>query len=569
MEDRALDRRMTLALMLYSMGLVVALLIAGVGVTYDDGFYYFKIAQQVASGAGSTFDGLHVTNGYHPLWLLCLVPLFWLAPTPDTALGAGTLLQGALLAGDVALIYAIARLTCGRLAASLAALLWALLTYRLAVSGLEFGLHALGLLATVYVYLRWFASGLPGRRTYLALGLLASLTFLARIDTLALAGVLGLALGWRELRAGPTSDGLKRLLAFSLPVIVVSTVYAGVNLWLVGQPLPISGVVKRAWSSYLLVQDAHYQSAGWLVAKIYQLFWPLEDLPVNLKQLVSPGGGGIGLNLGNALYSAYMIVGTFGVAALFLAGLCAPRPGCWQAWFRTNLRPLGPFALFSLLQLIGYALLYHGGLSAATWYYAIQPCLTVLLVAALVERVLSIGRPAGRAGHAAIWARRLLLPLVLLAWCGLLLYPFWSLKQWQDARRRGLARQPLYDLARWVGANLPADAVIGAWNAGTLGFLSGRRVVNLDGLVNSWEYQQTGRYDLCSYWRQVGITYLADSFADRRAVSVVPVYPAYMACVDRLERIWTEPGRSDYGRMEVYQVRSPSITDLFVPSAGP
>ena len=37
--------------------------------TFDDAWYYFQIARNVAGGRGSTFDGLHHTNGYHPLWL--------------------------------------------------------------------------------------------------------------------------------------------------------------------------------------------------------------------------------------------------------------------------------------------------------------------------------------------------------------------------------------------------------------------------------------------------------------------------------------------------------------------
>ncbi len=39
----------------------------------DDAFYYIKIAQFLASGHGSTFNGLVFTNGYHPLWMACLV----------------------------------------------------------------------------------------------------------------------------------------------------------------------------------------------------------------------------------------------------------------------------------------------------------------------------------------------------------------------------------------------------------------------------------------------------------------------------------------------------------------
>ena len=46
--------------------------------TFDDAFYYFGIARNVAEGHGSTFDGINLTNGYHPLWMLLSVPVFGL-----------------------------------------------------------------------------------------------------------------------------------------------------------------------------------------------------------------------------------------------------------------------------------------------------------------------------------------------------------------------------------------------------------------------------------------------------------------------------------------------------------
>ena len=48
------------------------------GYLYDDSFYAFKIAQNIASGHGATFDGVHPTNGFQPLYVFLLVPLFWL-----------------------------------------------------------------------------------------------------------------------------------------------------------------------------------------------------------------------------------------------------------------------------------------------------------------------------------------------------------------------------------------------------------------------------------------------------------------------------------------------------------
>jgi len=43
----------------------------------DDAYFYLQIAWNVATGHGSSFDGLHVTNGYHLLWSGLLVPLAW------------------------------------------------------------------------------------------------------------------------------------------------------------------------------------------------------------------------------------------------------------------------------------------------------------------------------------------------------------------------------------------------------------------------------------------------------------------------------------------------------------
>src|SRR5688572_17505698 len=42
----------------------------------DDAFYYFGIARHLALGHPPSIDGVNPTNGYHPLWLALLVPLW-------------------------------------------------------------------------------------------------------------------------------------------------------------------------------------------------------------------------------------------------------------------------------------------------------------------------------------------------------------------------------------------------------------------------------------------------------------------------------------------------------------
>lgn len=46
----------------------------------DDAFYYFQIGRHIAAGQGSTFDGTHLTNGYHPLWMAVIAALSCVAP---------------------------------------------------------------------------------------------------------------------------------------------------------------------------------------------------------------------------------------------------------------------------------------------------------------------------------------------------------------------------------------------------------------------------------------------------------------------------------------------------------
>src|SRR5688572_13771509 len=45
----------------------------------DDAYYYFKVAQNITEGFGSSFDRINLTNGYHPLWMIICIPIFALA----------------------------------------------------------------------------------------------------------------------------------------------------------------------------------------------------------------------------------------------------------------------------------------------------------------------------------------------------------------------------------------------------------------------------------------------------------------------------------------------------------
>lgn len=515
------DRRVAAALAL--LAVVLALRTAAVvpisRLMLDDGFYYLRIAQNLVAGLGSTWNGLHPTNGYHPLWLLALVPLTWTVSDPDAALAAVYAVESVLLAVSVALVYlachraadrwSASRWSASRWIAGLGAVLWLGLTYRWFWSGMEYALQTTVLLVSMAVYPRW-------RQRPLAFGALLAVAFLARLDTLLLAVVIAVA---GVVGSRPAVSRKAWLLRLSIPVALVALADLTVNGLLFGHPLPVSGTVKGDWSRHLLEQDPLFERHGWLVAKAVHVVWPARSFP--------------------GPWSLALAAGTIGIAAA--TGIATRwRPG---GALDRALRPFAPFSVFSVLSFLTFAIAYHGRWSQSSWYFAIQPILAAVLFSAL----------------AAAAARRLARPKVVAALAALAILAagarlFGGIGQSQPAAGRGI--EPVLAAV----ATLPAEALLASWNGGAIGYLSGRPIVALDGLANSWAYARSQRHDLCGYWRATGITHLVDAFRFEDGRPVQPVYPGdpgysdYAACAARLHPVWMGEARGSV-RMAILELR--------------
>jgi hypothetical protein len=503
MRSRPINLLLVLLLACYVLGFTGWLLTSGLRVTEEDGYYYYKVADNLAHGYGPTFDGVHWTNGFHPLWLLVLAALFRLV-NRTAELPAAILIQVLLTAACTLLLYHVAQRFTGRLAACLAALLWLYWTGEWVLSGLEFSLHTLCLLALLDFYLSRFARGQPPSvSVHAALGALLALAFLARIDSLPLGFILWATLAWQMRHWSTPRERAARLIALGLPALATVGAYSAINLWLFGTPLSVSAAVKHDWGAYLLTQDPHFVAGGWWLAKLAASLWPFARLDSNLGQYIS--------------------LGSYGIAVAWLAVRLLSRMARPNGW-SSALSALQPFIWFSLINLLSYVLELHGALLFAAWYYVVQPLLAALLVACLCRQL------AARVSlHVGLMVLLLIVPLLTLRNFASLL----------ERQRTGALHDPMYVAAQWARANLPPDTIIGAWNAGTVGYLSERRTINLDGVVNSWSYFSRDRYDLCQYWEQNGVMVLLDTFQDGQALSVQPTLPAYARCASQLELIWS------------------------------
>ncbi len=430
---------------------------------YDDAFYYLGVARHLAAGAGSTFDGLHATNGYHPLWCWALVPLLRAASDPGTAVRLAGLLWFALAAAVPAALWWVLRPRTGPAGAALAAVLAGLppwLPPGLArPSGLETPLYALMFCVFAGTWERPIERAGKGR-TFL-LGLLLGGTILARFD----GGMLALAAA--ALLLARRRPG--QLVVLALGAVVVAGPSLAWNVARFGSPLPVSGQV-------ISLEAVHERA---------RLGGALSPANLRHRAVVAardiPGGLAAAAVEGTPLQSLFRRHRVIVALAVFLlAGVAA------MSALRRRARR-GDAASDALVLLLLFAVLHGAAYAAWLWTsgearYRLYYFLPQTLAAAA-----SVGASLGPWLWRRIPSRPLRAALAFLFVGGLTVHLVHQARaRWRQAGDdpRPVASRYIYG---WVAEHLPHDAVLGARDAGRLGWFAPQRVVNLDGLINDAE----------------------------------------------------------------------------------
>lgn len=218
----------------------------------DDAYYYLRVAANIAHGAGSTFGNLVPTNGYHPLWQLVLVPVFWIVRAPDAAIPAVFAIGAAAWIACVALYRRIGQL-CDAEAAFLCGGIYLCWLGTFALPG-GAGLVFLGMETTLALpIMLWlvvlslrhaiFTDTPQPARVLLTLGGVLTLMCLARLDAVFIAaafiGAFVLIQHKRGLQAA-LRDGI----VMGAPLALTLLAYMAANQILFGAAMPVSGTAK-------------------------------------------------------------------------------------------------------------------------------------------------------------------------------------------------------------------------------------------------------------------------------------------------------------------------------------
>jgi 4-amino-4-deoxy-L-arabinose transferase-like glycosyltransferase len=486
------------------------------GFLYDDGFYAFKIAENIADGKGATFDGIHPTTGFQPLYVFLLVPAFMLS---GDNLVAPIYIALSLLAVFTCLtayfIYRICARYVGRRASLTAALIWAFspIVTKQSANGLETALATLMIAVAVCYYLERIRSvENPGSGRFMILGILLGIMVLARIDGVLLILVMMLDyLVLLRARRVP-SRRLARLSFVPIGVCILYGPWLVFNMVVCGSPLQDSGAATRflslAYAGYFGYGSGDMASRGpdasFIWAHLRHAISTMKVIPPMhlIFRSIDRAGGMLGSPgsfhvAGNVI--GFLVLGGVGFSAL--------------GWRRNESRKRRGethfLILFAAVLMASYALYVFGMFFFLRYFYPVY-LIACIYFAFLLQDVFEWYARRSLAMKRAVIAAS----AVYAA-----LFGFFSYSQ----AFRSKPIYPFYDVSRWVRENTGDAERIGVFQCGTIGYLSNRRIINLDGKVNrgALEAMKSGRLE--SYLREQGIEVVIDHsdilkifFADSR-----------------------------------------------------
>lgn len=442
----------------------------------DDAFYYFQIAKHIAHGAGSTFDGLAPTNGYHPLWMVLLVPLFRYLPSELYAIQVALLVAAALYLVSAGFLFKLLRLFIPhRAIRGVIFAAWFLNPFVIteSINGLETSLAIFCLTMFVWMLAKWKENT---STTYLfVLGVMGGLMLLARTDFIIYyAFLVGYQLYLR--RQTFLKDGIRLALGTGLVLLP----------WLLWNLSTFGTIVQVSGAAYTLAQ---YQRVFISSTVNVGRAWPF----VFLKATYSTTIYGLQAFFDQAIYPwlIFLVLGLC-VAAYLMKKQSIVTDEKKDQW--SHILP-SVFLAGGIYFFVEVCLRW----SIRSWYFTHLHILVWIALAYLYHR-------SSASTYLNAVKIKWLVPIVALLLCS------WIWIGYKEAFVRYANQEEFIQAATWMNRELPLGSRIGVFNSGIQAFLSRHQVINLDGLVNNRVYPYLKQRNLLAYIHEQDIGYVSDFY---------------------------------------------------------
>ena len=455
----------------------------------DDSFYYFKTAENITNGLGSTFDGISKTNGYHPLWMIIIIPLFFFSNLGlFLPLRLIIMVQLGLAILTMIVLFDFLRTQLPIYLSALISLMWVLLKpiFDVATNGTESAINGLAITVFWVMFSRVLLSVDSQKYKYKSAGLLgiaAVFAVFSRLDNVFLITIFGFWLGisylieqkW-EFSKAHFKDLFIIELSYFLPTTLLLSLYLIWNKLTIGSMMPLSGQVKKFWGELEgTVYGSRVNGIGELLAEMFSrdqgpwtlFFTPYYKLVDSFK---------VSYLYGTRTVSLGLILVT--VLAFILGFIISKK---WEIALKRiiewSIIPLflGTLVHYSYYKILGY-------LGSRAWYWVGGSFLIIIVIAVVLENIiLTLSDIKVIKTH-------------YLSICIVFVIGFLILKPHLVSSMSRLTYKSdethLYlKKSDWLEQRTEPGSIIGMTGAGTTAyFIKDRVIMNLDGLVNSEEY---------------------------------------------------------------------------------
>jgi hypothetical protein len=469
----------------------------------DDAYYYFQIAKNIGIGCGSSMDCVNMTNGYHPLWMLLIVPIFKYLHDPVYF----TLTFSVLIFGGT--LYFLSKIlekyTYDKLIISAVLFILAFnpITLYTILNGLETSL--LLFMLTLYIYYSMDLDNGSSFKKFFVWGLIGGLLILSRLDFVF---VVACSLFYVLYKLGLNKQGIKSAVVAGVGSLVFFTPFFYYNYTTYHMFFTSASLTSTFINHRLTYSD----NGG------YSLFLYVKTIIYMLDRAMSQVLSDSGAPL--------LFIAFFGMFLYFVF----LRNSSYK-----NFRPNSTFFVF-----LGFlvTVFISAGLrwTFRPWYFIPLFIFTSIMYVYVFEEIRKEGMQMK----------------YFLGGTLLLFVAFFYISWQKNLKDYQILQKQMYEAPQWLNANVPPGSHIGVFNAGIQTYYSIHKVTNLDGLVNNNAGDAMRGDYLWKYITDEHIDYIADfdsymtyRYKDSFGISIDEVY-------SHLELVHTIPGPKD---LNVYRVK--------------
>ena len=482
--------QISLFLVVLVIGLVVRVSVLSIGsdqlikVVPDDAFYYLETARHIAAGDGSTFDGINPTNGYHPLWMLLVLPLAALFKDPWWVTRLTLILGIAFNIGAATLLFATLRRWLNVWYVPVIGAAIYFLNARSIVSslnGLETMVSSFFFAASLYLVLLRLESPKPSVKSAVLLGLSLGLLFLARTDNVFYIAIMYLMTIWWE-------QPERRL---KVGVVVAGTTALIISPWLLWNYFTFGSFMQSSGFAVPYVLRESFLIDGHTSSELF-----LQNVKIFIAFI------------GYQMYRFYLgfpvyvfLPGLIATAFLIVRGWRKPDDAQWLL-DRELVKLLWGLAVAAVMLIFVHTFL--------RWYPRTYYFDQIIILSALGFSLgLALLRPANLLSRIKVNSiRQSSAPAVMI----LLIVLVPALYSGYKLVTHGQYPHQIefLDAARWLEQNTAPEVVSAGFNVGITSFFSERDVVNLDGAINTAAFEAIRAKRLFAYAEYMKVRYIVD-----------------------------------------------------------